>query len=329
MQPEAAKHTAPQQLKSWPRRIGPIRSFGFESDFFNVTCHEILVEGKPIRYVDSTPVAYSRFTSLYEREPTTMPWLESFQPGETLVDIGANIGMHAIYAAAFTGCRVFAFEPESFNYAELNKNIFVNHLSDRVSAFCMALTNEVKIGFLNLDTAHSRVDFSEHTFASRANDHEESIGRRDQGLRQPCISSTLDTLVEAGIVPTPNHIMIEVPGAQYEVIAGCRRTLENSAVQSVLLEIDFRSIHSESVLDMMTRLGWKYSMDQLRANPNFILPLELIHTLQREKRDRANYIFFRDDKYAQLFRGFLADYEPPCPFPNKKVAELIRQGRTS
>jgi FkbM family methyltransferase len=261
-----------------------------------------------------------------------MPWLESFRPGETLVDIGAGIGLHAVYAAVFTGCRVFAFEPESLSYAELNKNIFVNDLNDRVSAFCMALTGEVKIGFLDLDTfrvSHSHADFSKHTPVPDVNGHAGSTDTRNQGLRQACISSTLDTLVEAGIVPAPNHIMIEVPGANFEVLAGCRRALEDSALRSVLLEIDFRSIDSESVLDMMTRLGWKYSMDQLRVNPNFILPPELIHTLRREKRDRMNFIFFRDDRYVRLFQDFLMDYQPPRPFPNEKVANLVRHGRMS
>ena len=317
----------PEQVKSWPRRIGPIRSFQFDSDFFNVTCHEIVPDRQPIRYVDSTPLAYCRLTSLFETVPATMPWLESFREGETMVDIGANIGMHAIYAAVFTGCRVFAFEPESLNYAELNKNIFVNHLNDRVSAFCMALTNEVKIGFLDLDTSRisqPQLDCSEHPSVADPNGQ---VPR--QRLRQACVTSTLDTLVEAGVVPAPNHIMIEVSDANYEVLAGCRRTLENSALQSVLFEIDFRSVHSESILNMMTGLGWKYSMDQLRINPNFILPVEFIHTLRREKSDRMHYIFFRDDRYMRLFRDFLIDYHPPRPFPSKKVAMLIQKGRLS
>src|SRR4029450_4527251 len=84
------------------------------------------------------------------RNPQRFPGLESFQPGETVVDIGANIGMYTIYAAAFAGARVFAFEPDALNYAELNKNIFVNQLNDRVSAFCLALTDESKVDYLNL-----------------------------------------------------------------------------------------------------------------------------------------------------------------------------------
>ena len=59
------------------------------------------------------------------------------------MDNGANIGIYSIYAADFTGCHVFAFEPESLNYAEFNKNIFVNYLHERMAAFCMALSDAV------------------------------------------------------------------------------------------------------------------------------------------------------------------------------------------
>ena len=80
--------------------------------------------------------------TIFSKEPTTIPWLEAIRADETLVDIGANIGLYSIYAAAYTGCRVYAFEPEALNYAELNKNVFVNDLHGRVSAFCIAMSDE-------------------------------------------------------------------------------------------------------------------------------------------------------------------------------------------
>jgi len=310
--------------------MGPIRSFPFESDFFNVTCHEILIGDRPVRYADSTPLAYRRLTSLFESEPTTIPWLESFEPGQTLVDIGAGEGLYAIYAAALTRCRVFAFEPEALKYAELNKNIFVNNLYDNVSAFCLALANEARIGILDLDfnaVSSPQYDFSERTWASYV--YGGPVGEPAERLRQACVSSTLDTLVESGIVPAPNHIRIDAAGLEHEVITGCRRTLQSNALQSVMVEVDFRSVHTESFLDMMRGLGWKHSMDQLRTNRNLILPLTLIHSLRREKRGCLSHIFFRDEAYARLFRAFLADYEPPFPLPQRQAEELLRLGRTA
>lgn len=304
------------KTKVWPRKMGPIRSFTFESDFFKVPCYEIIVEGRRIRYVDSTPLAYGRLTSLFDKEPTTIPWLESFQPDDIVVDIGANIGMYTIYAAAFAGCRVFAFEPESLNYAELNKNIFVNQLNDRVAAFCLALSDKAKIDYLNLGAfgvSYSHHDFSENTWSEDMNWGQEKVTKKDARLRQGCISSTLDDLVETGVIPLPSHIKIDVDGLEHQVIAGCRRTLANPAVKTVLVEIDFRSPHADATIDFMTGLDWRYSTEQLRTNRSFILPIELIEQLRRGKRDGLNYIFFRDDKYIGLFRDFLDQYEPPWP----------------
>jgi FkbM family methyltransferase len=319
--PETKKEDAGDSKRTtrWPRVMGAIRAFTFESDLFSVPCHEIVVEGRTIRYVDATRLSYARLTSLFDKEPTTIPWLESFQSNETLVDIGANIGMYTIYAAAFAGCRVFAFEPESLNYAELNKNIFVNNLHERVSAFPIALSNEVKVDYLNLGAfgvAYSHHDFSENTWKEDMK-WDDKLTRKDARLRQGCVSSTLDALVETGLLPVPDHIKIDVDGLEHRVIAGCRKTLTNPAVKTVLVEIDFRSVHADATIDFMTDLGWKYSMDQLRTNRSFILPTELVQELRAKKRDGLNYIFFRDEKYAHLFKNFLADYTPPWPLPKK------------
>jgi hypothetical protein len=134
-------------------------------------------------------------------------------------------------------------------------------------------------------------------------------------LHQGCVSSTLDALVESGIVPVPDHIKIDVDGLEHRVINGCRKTLDNPAVKTVLVEIDFTSEHADDTINLMTQRGWKYSMDQLRTNRSFILPPELIEELRRAKRDGLNYIFFRDDKYLQFFQDFLAHYQPPWPLP--------------
>lgn len=58
----------------------PIRiSYTFESEIFNTPSYEIVVEGRTIRYVDSSRLAHARFTSLSAKEPTAIPWLETFK----------------------------------------------------------------------------------------------------------------------------------------------------------------------------------------------------------------------------------------------------------
>ena len=69
-------------------------------------------------------------------------FVESIYPapvhaGDTVVDIGAQIGCYAIRAAAMDA-RVFAFEPFPANFAALQRNIALNHL-DGIAAFPCAV----------------------------------------------------------------------------------------------------------------------------------------------------------------------------------------------
>ena len=54
------------------------------------------------------------------------------KPGDYVFDIGANIGLLTVPFARLvgTGGKVFSFEPQSFVYNVLNKNIYLNNLSN-------------------------------------------------------------------------------------------------------------------------------------------------------------------------------------------------------
>lgn len=63
----------------------------------------------------------------YEHFETTL-FTAALEPGMTVLDIGANVGMYTMLAAARVGPtgRVYAFEPERENFALLTKNIAAN-----------------------------------------------------------------------------------------------------------------------------------------------------------------------------------------------------------
>ena len=67
-----------------------------------------------------------------------------------LLDCGANVGMYSVWAAATRRARVVAFEPESQNYAILNRNILINNLTDRVTAYCMGLSDSSGLSTLHM-----------------------------------------------------------------------------------------------------------------------------------------------------------------------------------
>ncbi len=295
------------------RHLEQVRQVTYSGDFLSLPCYEIDVDGKSIRYAEAGNLVHARVSTIFVKEPSTIPWLEAMQPDEVLVDIGANVGLYSIYAAAFSGCRVYAFEPEALNYAELNKNIFVNDLHGRVSAFCLAMSDEAKIEFLRLGAfgiGYSHHDFGENTWTQ---DMVFGAGTtaKDARLEQGSVSTSLDALIEAGVIPVPDHIKIDVDGLESRGIAGCRQTLAHPQLKTVLLEVDHRIEASYQLIDDLTAMGWQYSMAQLRTNRKAILPVEEVKRLQRERRGGLNYIFFRDQAWDRLFQEFLDSYHPP------------------
>ena len=210
--------------------------------------------------VYATPNVFTkwRVDSLFTKEPDTIEWIGGFAAGEIFVDVGANVGMYTIWAAKTRGVRTFAFEPESQNYALLCRNIVANGLSETVVAYCLALSDSASYSLLHL--SEFGLGGSCHTFGEKI-DHQ--LERRDTKLAQGCVSTTLDTLVERGVLPVPNHIKIDVDGLEHKVLAGCAHVLADRRLQSVLVEINTNlGLHRKIIADMLA-LGFHFSERQV------------------------------------------------------------------
>lgn len=275
---------------------------------------ETMVGGTPVRYVETNRLAVKRIETLFTKEPTTIPWLESFSPGDVMVDIGANVGMYSIYAAKVAEARVYAFEPEALNYAELNKNIYVNGLHGQVTAYCMAMSNENRVDRLLLGgfaEGLSHHDFGENTWTQDKDFGAIRTGK-DERLEQGCASFSLDFLVSSGSIPAPRHIKIDVDGLESRVVDGCWNTLNGGSVESILIEVDHRIPSCRAIVERMVGAGWRYSSDQLRANRKVIFTEEQVARMREKGEGGFNYIFYRDGKYDDLFRRFLRTFTPPA-----------------
>ena len=284
------------------------------TDSITLPVLELDVSGRKVRYVTTARGSQKRARTLVSKEPLTPVWIETFKPDEVYVDIGANVGMYAIYAGV-VGARVFAFEPEALNYAELNKNIFVNDLHGRVTAYCMAISDKLDVSVLHLSAfsfAGSHHDFGENRW-----DSDRVIGgrhrERDTRPQQGCVSFSLDDLVARQVVPVPNHIKIDVDGFEYKVIDGAADTLQRPELKTILLEVDFAIPES---LELVTRLkgqGWKVSDHQLRVNQHQYMKEGKIESLMSRGKGGANFIFFKDDSYFDYFEKFADSFVPPNP----------------
>ena len=215
-------------------------------------------EAVALHYCTPSKLTAWRVSTLFSKEPYTLEWIAEFGRDDVLVDIGANVGMYTILAARTRGVKVFAFEPESQNYALLNRNILQNGLVDQVRAYCTGLTDET--GFGDMYLSELRIGSSCHAVGDQRNFKLEPF---DTQLVQGCYFTTLDALVAEGVVPVPNHIKIDVDGFEYKVIEGAAKTLENPEVRSLMVEVNTNLAEHRDLVTRLNNLGFNALEEQV------------------------------------------------------------------
>lgn len=88
-----------------------------------------------------------RVRTFFTKEPETLAWIDGFEFGDALWDIGANIGCYSLYAAHRKGLKVCAFEPSPVNFWLLATNLVMNDFGDSMVAYPFALSSSA--GILN------------------------------------------------------------------------------------------------------------------------------------------------------------------------------------
>jgi hypothetical protein len=81
--------------------------------------------------------------------------------------------------------------------------------------------------------------------------------------RQGCFASRLDELVQAGAIPVPRHIKIDVDGFEPKVIAGARNTLADPAVKSLLIETNQNLQDHMAMVSELGALGFHFDPAQV------------------------------------------------------------------
>jgi FkbM family methyltransferase len=111
------------------------------------TIAEVEHEGCRLQFFIGNPSDQIQAThlsgSLYEPEELSIVETH-YVPGTTFVDIGSNVGNHALWAAKCLGApRVIAFEPVLGQHTLLCANIALNDLSERIEVRKIALSSRV------------------------------------------------------------------------------------------------------------------------------------------------------------------------------------------
>jgi len=169
-------------------------------------------------------------------EPNEFWWLSNYlMPGETFIDIGANMGLYALFAAKKVGpCgTVVAIEPSSREFAKLKANVELNELSN-VRVLRVATSNHSgEADLLVAEEAHSGHntlgDFGYPIMAQRK--------ERIRAMR-------LDEIVRELRLTRVDVVKIDVEGAEYATLHGAADALERFK-PTILLEVSDRTLRRQ------------------------------------------------------------------------------------
>ena len=159
----------------------------------------------------------------YETEvlEALLPWLGD---GAVFWDVGANFGLHSVTVKWLKpATNVVSFEPTPGMMAQLLANCTLNGLT--VDARAMALGAE---------SGYRTIHLLEEGNPGGSTLHPKTDASYTRTLT--CWCDTGDRMVEAGTVPSPTVMKIDVEGSELEVLRGCANILNSSGLHALVFE---------------------------------------------------------------------------------------------
>ncbi|HMX39150.1 MAG TPA: FkbM family methyltransferase [Saprospiraceae bacterium] len=160
--------------------------------------------------------------------------LHFLRKGDLFVDIGANVGSFTLLASAEVGARTIAAEPLPSTFQHLIDNVRINDIESLVDAHNIGLGGQQ--GVLKFTQS---LDTINH------------VAREGETGTVDVPVDTLDHLLEG---KDPTLLKIDVEGFETEVVRGAGATLQNPALQAVIIELnglgskygyDEREVHAQ------------------------------------------------------------------------------------
>jgi len=155
---------------------------------------------------------------------------EFLKPGMTVVDAGANIGLHSLFFSKRVGKegKIYAFEPSRNIFSRLTAHIGDNRIKN-IEGLCLALG--AKQGTAEV------VDNEEDT--SRTFLRSDSS---DRGKESMVTVETLDSFAKFRGLEKIDFLKIDVEGFESEILAGALQLLSRHAIKVIQVELDERSL---------------------------------------------------------------------------------------
>lgn len=179
---------------------------------------------------------------------------ERLSPGDTMWDIGANIGVYSIFAAR-AGANVVAFEPDPAFATHLTENVRLNNISSSVEIKQLALGDEAG---------------SEVLYTMGTSGRSPTLAPKEE-------REAINVEVERGdkIDATPPDVLkLDIEGAEVRALSGLSGLLEE--IETVLVEVHPERITEfgdevDDVYDILGQAGLEKTSTYERDDQNLLL----------------------------------------------------------
>lgn len=196
-------------------------------------------------------------------EPELFSFYEQFlKPGMTVVDAGANIGLHALFFAKRVGPegRVYAFEPGQTAFDRLQSHIKRNQVANVRCFNCALGASEGLVSITENREDNSRNFVVESSSAT--------TGAKNVVLR------SLNQVLKEESVSRIDFLKIDVEGFEPQVLEGATIYLQQQSIRVMQLELDESSLARSGytaarVSNMLHDAGyrpaeWSYQSESFR-----------------------------------------------------------------
>jgi len=159
--------------------------------------------------------------------------LAAARSGDTVWDVGANVGVYAAQFAERGAANIVCFEPAPAAVAALRRRF----------PEVAGNTNPVRVMPIALGSSRATVGFSAD--GTSPNNQITTAGSSQSTIEIQVYSG--DEALAQFALATPNVIKIDVEGFELEVIQGLHRLLDSKALRSVFIEVHFSLLHNRGL----------------------------------------------------------------------------------
>ena len=218
----------------------------------------------------------------------TSLFLDNVRPGDTVIDVGANIGYYTLVAARKVGPRgkVIAFEPDPESFSFLKRNVKANGLTNVVL--------EQKA----LSNSHGRLNL----YLARENRGDHRIFPAQESRDAVEVEALpLDDYLQDSV--SVNFIKIDTQGAEGVIVEGMLRTLR--AQHDPMLVVEFwpyglsrARYPATRLLEYFETLGYEiYVIDETLRKLSPVTTSFLLERYTVENEEFTNLLLTRDDSF--------------------------------